>query len=753
MSLPISHHLNAGWHRARVAWLVVCALVFTAATLRAEGVRLAGSALGAGVASASAAAPPWWEREGPLRILDDGSSYTGVISPSPDMDIPLKASLAFNTEHMHVMGMTGGLDDQEFFFSSKVAGKKNQDYLAKYLPEAKKRGLRLIIYFDVHWFKGSLGDQHPDWRQIQEGGGTISDMYGQPSTSFCVNSPWREWCFQVVRDLGAYPIDGIFFDGPVFFPSTCYCRYCQEKFQKLHGGKLPSKQQRKGKPARDLLEFQAGSLAEFLRESCAVIKSINPEIVFYMNGGDRGGNWATARLNRVLIPEQDLLGSEGGYLYGDLRWVPIWKPGVTARLLETQSPDKLRVIFSSARPGPWNYSNHTEPELRLLYAGTVANAAGVFFFTSPQALKRPQLQALTGMNRFVEKNAAYYRGTRSEASTALVWSDTTANFYAGADAQLLESDRVAARSEVGNLDAEFSGLADTLLRSQTPFDVIDDVTLEQEKLNRYAAVFLPNVACMNEKTAACLKEYVRQGGNLFATFETSIYDETGIRRADFALAEVFGVSDARKIVGPNRWDYMQPRAASPLLEGWPRDLVPAPIYHVGVRPKGGEALANFTKPLAGTYAGIPEPSDDPALVVHRYGKGKAIYCSGDLGNALNNYHFVEWSRLVENVLRDIGPSPVAMENAPRSVEVVLRSQQEGQRLVLHLINFTGEMTRPIRQVVPLRDVRITLTAEKEVKRIFTLMRPQTLAAQKGQSGRIQFTVPQVNEYEVIVIEK
>ena len=96
---------------------------------------------------------------------------------------------------------------------------------------------------------------------------------------------------------------------------------------------------------------------------------------------------------------------------------------------------------------------------------------------------------------------------------------------------------------------------------------------------------------------------------------------------------------------------------------------------------------------------------------------------------------------------------VVVENAPRSVEVALRSQQEGQRLVLHLINFIGEMTRPIRKVVPLRDVRITLTTETEVNRIFTLMLPQQLAAQKGQSGRTQFTVPQVNECEVIAIEK
>lgn len=699
---------------------------------------------------ASGEALPWWEREGPLTIIDDGSSYTGVVSPSPDLVASEKASLSFNTEHLHVMGMAGGLDDLEFFFASKVAGKENQDYLARYLPEAKKHGLRIIIYFDVHWFKGSLGDKHPDWRQVREGGGVITSMYGQPSASFCVNSPWREWCFQVVRDLCAYPIDGIFYDGPVFFPDTCYCPYCQEKYQKQYGGKLPSKTKRTGKLARDLLEFQANSLSDILRDTRAVIRSINPQIVFYMNGGGQGGNWSTARLNRVQIAEQDLLGSEGGY--GDVGR-GLSKPSITAKLLETQSGSKPRVIFSSARPSPWQFSNHTGPELRLLHAGSIANAAGTFFFGSPQAFKRPQMQALAGMNRFTAKNAAYYRRTRSEATVALVWSDTTANFYSGAEAQVLESEQVKARSGIGNLGGEFDGLADTILRSQTPFDVIDDVTLEQEQLDRYAAIFLPNVACMNEKTVGRLKEYVQQGGNLLATFETSLYDDLGARRADFALAEVFGVSDTRKIVGPMRWDYMQPRADSSLLEGWPRDMVPAPAYHLRVKLNGAESVANFTKPLAGVYAGIPQSSDDPALVVHRYGKGKVIYSSGDIGNAIHSSHLVEWTGLIENVLREFAPSPVVIENAPRSVEVVLRSQEQGHRLLLHLINFTGEMTRPIRRVVPLEDVRITLRTQGEVKRIHSLMWPQRLAPRRIGGEQVQFVVPRIEEYEVVVLEK
>jgi hypothetical protein len=42
----------------------------------------------------------------------------------------------------------------------------------------------------------------------------------------------------------------------------------------------------------------------------------------------------------------------------------------------------------------------------------------------------------------------------------------------------------------GDHDAEFSGLADAIVSAGTPFDVIDDVSLERENLERYAALFL-----------------------------------------------------------------------------------------------------------------------------------------------------------------------------------------------------------------------------------------------------------------------
>ncbi len=693
----------------------------------------------------------WWEQE-PLRIVDVVTSFDQLTSRSPAEWASIKAAQFYNTEHFEVMNLIRGLDDQGFFFSSKLAGKQNEDYLRMYLPEAKKHGIRVMIYFNVHWYTREFGEKHRDWLQVREDGTPLAGVY-TTGTDFCVNSPWREWVFQILRDLCAYPIDGIFYDGPIFFPETCYCRWCEEKYAKLSGSRPPSKKDRRGKPARDLLEFQANSLADFLRDSRRIIKAANPEIAFYMNGGERGGNWATGRLNRVLIEEQDILGSEGGFIGGDLTRVPIWKPGVTARLLESQAAGKPRVIFSAAGHKPWTFSLLPEAELRLLYAGTIANAASVWFGMWPHELDQPEMRAVADMNRFLANHSGYYRDTRSEAEVALVWSDTTANSYSGSDAQLLELDRVPQRSDVGNINGEFSGFVDALIRSQTPFDVVDDVTLEKGNIGRYKLVLLPNVACMGEAVAARLTEYVREGGRLFATFETSLYDDSGNRRRDLALSDLFGVSSANRIVGPKRWDFMKPRGASPLLRGLTRDFIPSPAYHLQVRPSKGTTLLQFTRPLTGVYDGIPVLSDDPALVENRFGQGRAVYFAGDLGNGIHGFHLGEFLDLLQNTVRELAPSPVFLEKAPASIEVVLRSQQDGKRLLLHLINFTGEMTRPIRRVLPLENIRVSLRFDGEARFVRTLMRPATLTATRRGEGSLQFVLPRMEEYEVVVVDR
>jgi hypothetical protein len=516
---------------------------------------------------------------------------------------------------------------------------------------------------------------------------------------------------------------------------------------------MPLKSVRTGKPFQQLLEFQADSIADFLRDTRAILKAKNPDCALYMNGGVRGANWATGRLNRVLIKEQDLLGSEGGFLGGDLTRVPLWKPGLTARLLETQSGGKPRVIFSAASHKPWTFSLLPDPELRLLYADTIANAASVWMGITPFEFEQPEMKTLAAMNGFYAKNAEYYSQTRSAARVAVVWSDVTANFYAASAAQLIDIDRTTARSEIGNVDGEFSGITEPLLRAHIPFDVLDDVALETDSLSHYEAIFLPNVACMSDKIAGRLADYVRQGGNLVADFETSRYDETGILRNDFALAEVFGVSAAQKIAGPRRWDFMRPVAKNKLLDGLNREFIPSPGYYVPVNLNTGRAILQYTERLAGPYDGVPALSKDPGLVVSQLGEGRVVYFSGDIGNTITKFHTPELIELLANAGRQMAVTPVVVENAPESVEVVVRTQNDGRRTLVHLVNFTGEMTRPIRRIVPVSDVRITLASGIHASKAFTLWDHRSIPLTRGQSGLREAVIPLLNEYDVLVLEK
>ncbi|MEO8659864.1 MAG: hypothetical protein ABI693_15450, partial [Bryobacteraceae bacterium] len=157
---------------------------------------------------------PWWRRE-PLRIIDVSASLTSKVNPDdPAALAAAKAALGFNMEHFDAMQIAGGLDDDKFFFNTSLGRRKNPDALKAYLPEARKHGIRTLIYFDVHWYSKQFAERHPEWRQTRENGKPLDDVY-DTGADFCVNTPWRKWCFQMLRDLAAYPIDGIFYDGPV----------------------------------------------------------------------------------------------------------------------------------------------------------------------------------------------------------------------------------------------------------------------------------------------------------------------------------------------------------------------------------------------------------------------------------------------------------------------------------------------------------------------------------------------------------
>ena len=72
----------------------------------------------------------------------------------------------------------------------------------------------------------------------------------------------------------------------------------------------------------------------------------------------------------------------------------------------------------------------------------------------------------------------------------------------------------------------------------------------------YRTLILPNIAALSTAQCDQLRQFVERGGSLIATHETSLYDEWGVRRNDFGLAELFGASFDGGIEGPMQNSYL-----------------------------------------------------------------------------------------------------------------------------------------------------------------------------------------------------
>jgi hypothetical protein len=109
-------------------------------------------------------------------------------------------------------------------------------------------------------------------------------------------------------------------------------------------------------------------------------------------------------------------------------------------------------------------------------------------------------------------------------------------------------------------------------------------------------------------------------------------------------------------------------------------------------------------------------------------------------------------QLVSNAGREMAVPTIDVQNAPSSVELVVRTQNDGRRTLVHLVNFTGEMTRPIRHVVPISNVHITLAPGIHASKAFTLWEHRPITITRDKAGNRQAVIPRLNEYEVLVLE-
>jgi hypothetical protein len=686
----------------------------------------------------------WWEKE-PLRIveLEEGYEYEEKFELLKD----LGANMEHVTRFTDTSPGTSFLDAHNLYGGKKVNFASLEDYLNK----AHNSSIKVVIYYNVHAILASYARQHRDWQQIQDDGKPIEDVYIVDS-SFCINSPWREEVFQTLRKLASYEIDGVFYDGPIFFSRTCYCESCKKMFRERFLKDLPSKTElsssRDNQDWKKIIEFQSDSIANFLKDSNKILKDINPQILFYMNGNTLGPSWPTGRDNRKIIKETDILGAEGGFLYGELT-EPIYKPGAMAKLLETQAEGKPTVVFDAAKQGPWAFSTLPRGEISILYSQTITHQANVWLaITDDPYLHSKEMDVIRKYNRFIKENPDPFFKTESMAKIALLWPQKAGNYYNGSSVPLTDFTKEMKAVKAGNTGEEFYGFYDGLARGHFPFDVLDEESLNND-LNKYDLIIFPNATCLKKEEAVKIRAFVNGGGNIISTFETSLYNENGKKLDNFELQDVFGIENSGDVFGPLNWDYLSPGNDQHFsLKEIRNRYLNAPAYGLKLKAKASVPVF-FCDPLPGSYSGNPKASSFPFIVENVFGKGKSVYFAGTFGGSLYKFHFPEYYQILNNLVNEFSKPFVRLENAPSSIEVSAR--KKGNSLFLYFINFTSEMKRPIQRIIPCTNIRIDILLNEKVKSLKALRLEKNIKfTSKGNS--VSFVLPVIEDYEVVAIK-
>jgi len=692
---------------------------------------------------------PWWKQ--PLRILD----YNYLIQvDNYDFREYVKTckELHANVVHFHPAdGNRGGWSEDVFYFRTGLATVQHRDILAEAIPLLHEAGIKVIAYTCGHWFPKRFIDKHPDWWAIRQDGSQVEHLYGDDDTTTCVNTPWRDWAFTLVEDLFSYDIDGMLWDGPIMFldRGACYCESCKAKFRQQYARDMPAWNRDEKEDWQQLAEFSSSSLRDFYRDSYEIVKKIKPDSCIYLNAGNVGEpSWLVGRGNRGLMPYQDMLMSEGGFMYGRVS-DNMFKTTASLKLYETQAGGKPCSVAVSPAFGSWRSHHLSKPEMRVLLAESSfgGNPYAAMWLESGIS---PAYEGIADVYGFLEKNEAYYEDTRSAANVALFHSLNTVDNYTGLDVPYCDLSGMKAKpaEAIGNFTRSFHGFQEMLERLRVPFNIVDEELIEGGGLAKYDLLIMPNCACTSDALCKWIGDYVANGGTVIADFETSHLDDKGVRRNEIGLADVFGVSSHNETYGPRRWDFVHVcESSADVFSSLSQRFIPAPNYNMRVSATTGEVAAVFGKPLISNITKDYQPSDEPFLVVNRHGSGTSYYIPGTFSQMFAERHVHCFVEIVGGIIDREIKLPVEVSGPPHFINVSVRKQGDNRTLV-QLVNYE---LRPVTEVIRALDLKIKVRTSAQVASVRALRLDKDLAFACSDDG-VVISLPELGEFEVLAID-
>jgi hypothetical protein len=586
------------------------------------------------------------------------------------------------------------------------------------------KGIRVPIYSTIQW-DHFTANEHPEWLMRDEKGQVVGQPPGQAGfyRRLCMNSPYAEFIKRHLTELfEVVPVDGLFLD--IVHEVECVCQFCRAGMRAR--GLDPSKQP-------DRAAYAKHVNVTFKRELTAHIRRMSEDCTIFYNAGHVGPYIRDSLDSYTHLEMESLPGGSWGYMHFPL----------TARYVRTLGKPYLGMTgrFHTSWGDFHSYKNRAALEFECFNMLALGARCSIGDQLHPSGeMDQATYDLIGSVYRQVRQKEPWCRNATPLADVALM----SAEEFVG-----------------GRMPPPSVGAIRMLQEGAHQFDVVDS----RSELDDYKLLVLPDKITLDGPLAAKIRRFVKDGGAVLASFESGldpagdqfVLEEFGVRNASQRLVDGDGDSVYGRSYYRNDYaEYIMPTAR--LGEALPRTEHVMHIrgLDVELRP-GAEALLEKVEPY---FDRTPEhfcshrqtPSSGkiggPAAVRN----GNLVYFSSPI---FTQYHAnaPRWCReLILDAVDLLLPEPLVRLEAPSTTIATVTEQPAKGRWVLHLVHYIperrGQAFDVIEDVIPVRDVKVSIRLPKQVRAVRTVPQGHPLSISL-RNGRAEFVVPSIRGHQMI----
>ena len=701
----------------------------------------------------------WYEKSFRRNLLDFHvddwhPAFLSQFDPSDFADcvVSLRSTAATVFANTHT-----GLCNYPTKVGEMHAGHRGRDVLGEMITQLHARGIDVVVYY-VMIFADWYWDNHPEARIVDANGVSrkvLINSQGRPrrfSTTCPNNEEYRKFVVAQIREIcDGYEFEGVWPD-MTFWPTVCYCPSCKERYRKEVGGEIPRVIDWEDSSWVGFQRKRQEWMVEFGQLVTDTFKENKPGVsVAHQSGGFHadwvgGGSFELAQVTDWL--SADLYGERYGLSF-------------SAKLFYDLSTIKP---FEHINTWCWpdiheHVVTRTEDHLRLTALSALMNYGAMVFIDAIDPIGTVHARNFARAGKVyaeVEKYEKEIGGTYCQDVGIYFSYDSVPDFREKrvdvADAgYTFDNAWQQSKHPTTHRNAAIN-LAKTLIQHHVPFGVVSRKDLSH--LSDWQVLMLPNAVMLGSDELEAFRDFVKTGGSLIASKNTSLVTPRGERQVDFLLSDLFGVSyagETREIV-----TYLSPNPGHADLFGeFSAPQYPVTLYDTQLKVRaheGTEVLASlalpYTDPTDARYASILTdapgiPTDYPSIVLNRVGKGQVLYCAG----VIESWEHESQRQVLANLVRMAARKPFFVDtNAPKSVEITMFHQADRRRYVINVLNYQQELPN-----VPVHGVALTVRMDGRKPTAASVLPGRHSLNHVHHEDSVQFEIPVLGDFEMVEV--